>query len=150
MESRFSPTLRIWTARFLIGFVVFINLHSAFSFLAHPSRYTTAYELIGVPGEAAIRGIAVLFLMWNIPYLFALWQPLKNRVSLSESILMQTTGLAGETWLVYQIPLMHETLRHSIFRFIKFDSVGLLFLLIAIAITASLWKGTPSNSKTQG
>jgi hypothetical protein len=31
-----------------------------------------------------LRGIGVLFLMWNVPYLVALWHPIRHRISLYE------------------------------------------------------------------
>jgi len=140
MKPHRTPTIRIWIARFLIGLVVFFNLESATAFLLHPGTYTTAYQLTGIPGEAAIRGFAILFCMWNIPYLFALWHPLKYRISVWESILMQGTGLLGESWLVSQIPIKYAQLRSSIYRFILFDGAGFLFLFFALCIMLSLWK----------
>jgi hypothetical protein len=140
MKPHLSPPYRIWIARFLIGLVVFFNLESAIAFLTHPDAYTSSYELSGIPGEAAIRGFAILFCMWNIPYLFALWHPIKHQLSLRESILMQGTGLLGETWLVSQIPMNFSLLRNSIFRFIIFDGAGLLILFIALVIMIPLWK----------
>ncbi len=140
MKPFLSPPAKLWIARFLIGLVVIFNLQSALAFFLHPGSYTTAYELTGLPGEAAIRGFAILFCMWNIPYLFALWHPLKYRISLVESIIMQAIGLVGESWLVSQIPISHALLRSSIFRFIIFDGTGLFFLLIALGMIISLWK----------
>jgi hypothetical protein len=140
MKPHLSPPFRIWIARFLIGLVVFFNLESAIAFLTHPDAYTSSYELSGIPGEAAIRGFAILFCMWNIPYLFALWHPIKHPLSLWESILMQGTGLVGETWLVSQIPMKFGLLRNSVFRFIIFDGAGLLILFIALVIIIPLWK----------
>jgi hypothetical protein len=142
MKPHLSSPYRIWIARSLIGLVVFVNLESAVAFLSHPGSYTAAYELAGIPGDAAIRGFAILFCMWNIPYLFALWHPIKYQVSLWESILMQATGLIGESWLVSQISSSHKLLHNSILRFITFDSAGLLVLLLALGITISLWKKT--------
>ncbi len=55
--------------------VVGWNLECALVFLLSPAQYTAGFELSGVAGEAAVRGMAVLFVMWNIPYIVALWQP---------------------------------------------------------------------------
>ncbi len=74
--------MRTWIARVLIGIVTFWNLQASFLFIFSPSRFTQAYELSGMAGEAAIRGVGVLFLMWNIPYLFAVQNPLHYRLAL--------------------------------------------------------------------
>ncbi len=142
MKLHLSPPYRIWIVRFLIGLVVFFNLESAIAFLIHPDVYTSSYELSGIPGDAAIRGFAILFCMWNVPYLFAFWHPIKYHISLWESVLMQATGLLGESWLVSQIPTEFGLLRNSIFRFIIFDGAGLLLLLIALSLMISLRKKT--------
>ena len=86
---------RTWIARLLIGIVIAWNLQAAFSFIFFPSRFVQAYELSGTSGEAAIRGFGVLFLMWNVPYLFALIDPVRYRLALTLSLLMQLTGLIG-------------------------------------------------------
>lgn len=87
---------RIWVARILIALVLFINVQSALAFFVYPARFAPAYELSGISGAAAIRGFAVLFLMWNVPYVVALVNPVKYRISLFEAIAMQTIGLVGE------------------------------------------------------
>ena len=123
--------LYLWIARFLIGLVTFWNLQAAFAFIFSPGGFVSAYELSGIPGEAAIRGVGVLFLMWNVPYLFALVDPVRYRLALTLSLLMQLTGLIGETYIYFTIPMGHEALRSSIFRFIIFDGAGLILLVIA-------------------
>ena len=126
---------RIWVARALIGMVLAINVQSAIAFFADPARFAPAYELSGVSGTAAIQGFAVLFLMWNVPYVVALLHPQKYRVSLYEAIAMQSIGLIGETLILSQLPVEHITLRTSILRFIIFDGAGLIALLFALWIT---------------
>ena len=121
--------LRLNSSRFLIGLVLGINLQCAISFFIVPQRFVPAYELVGIPGEAAVRGFGVLFLMWNIPYLFALIQPIKHRTSLIEAIVMQAIGVLGETFILFDIPPTYETLIASIQRFIIFDTVGFICLV---------------------
>lgn len=133
MKLIITPKLRCLLSRLLIGLVLLSNLECAAVFLIHPEQFTYAYELSGIPGEAAIRGFAILFIMWNIPYIFALAQPLKNYLSLIEANLMQFAGLIGESWLITQIPLPHELLRSSIARFIIFDGIGLILLFAAFS-----------------
>lgn len=123
--------MRIWISRLLIGLVTAWNLQAAFVFLLFPDRFIRAYELSGIPGQAAIRGFGLLFLMWNIPYLFALKDPVCYRLALTLSLLMQLTGLVGETFIYFTLPIGHEMLGGSILRFITFDGVGLVLLVIA-------------------
>ena len=90
--------------------------------------FAPGFELSGMPGEAAVRGFAVLFVMWNIPYLVALWQPRGNRRSLWEALAMQMIGVIGESLIFSSIPLGHVVLRTSLLRFIIFDGAGVLLL----------------------
>ncbi len=126
---------KIWVARVLIGFVLLINVQSALVFFAYPERFVFAYELSGISGAAAIRGFAVLFLMWNVPYVVALVNPAKFRVSLFEATAMQSVGLVGESIILWTIPAEHLVLRGSIMRFIMFDGAGLITLVIAAWLT---------------
>lgn len=113
-----------------------MNIQAGFDFYFHPQKYSYAYELIGTPGNIAISGFGLLFLMWNIPYAFALWNPIKNWISLIQAVLMQLIGCVGEIALIFQIPEnQYLLLRSSMLRFILFDSVGLLLLLIAFFLT---------------
>ena len=111
--------------------------------LSSPSGFIRAYELSGVPGEAAIRGVGVLFLMWNIPYLFALVDPVRYRLALILSLLMQLTGFIGETYIYLTLPAGHDLLGSSILRFIAFDGVGLVLLAIAY------WIGCISRDRSE-
>jgi hypothetical protein len=132
VRNRISQT---WVARILIGFVLLINVQSALVFWLKPSQFAPAYELTGIPGHAAIRGFAILFLMWNVPYVVAFINPVKYRVSLYEAITMQTLGLVGETIIFWTLPTGHLTLKESIWRFILFDGAGVIALMLVIWIT---------------
>lgn len=127
------PT-RSWIARLLIGIVIAWNLQSAFVFIFYPSRFVQAYELSGVAGEAAIRGFGILFLMWNVPYLFALKDPVRYQLALTFALLMQSIGLVGESYILSTVAVEHVLLRNSILRFITFDGTGLFLLVIAWVI----------------
>jgi hypothetical protein len=127
--------MRLNLARGLIGLVILWNLQVVFVFLLRPEQYTDAYELGGLAGAAALRGIGVLFLMWNVPYLVALWHPVRHRISLYEALAMQTIGLVGEAFIYLALPVIHIALRASVMRFIAFDGLGLVLLAIAIWIT---------------
>jgi len=90
------------------------------------------FELTGVPGAAAVRGTGILFVMWNVPYLVALWNPRKYRLILGIAIVMQLVGLVGESFILLTLPDRHPLLSSSILRFIIFDGSGLLFLVVAL------------------
>ncbi len=131
----------VWLARLFIFVVFFFNVQCAIAFLAAPQAYAPAFELAGPAGEGMVRGLGVLFLMWNVPYAVALWHPLRYRVSLVEAVAMQAIGVTGETLLLAALPTGHDVLRASVTRFIAFDASGLALLLIAFWLAARL----PSN-----
>ena len=122
---------RLWAARLLIAVVVVWNLQCALVFLLTPGVFAPGFELTGIPGEAALRGIAVLFVMWNIPYLLALWHPHRHRISLWEALAMQAVGVIGESVILFTLPAGYATLQSSLLRFIIFDFSGLVALGIA-------------------
>jgi hypothetical protein len=117
--------------RGLIGLVILINLQCAIVFILSPGAYAPAFELRGAIGKAMLRGMGILFLMWNVPYLVALWDPEKHRLALYEALVMQTIGLVGEVALYATLPVVHTPARNSIQRFIVFDALGLLALIAA-------------------
>ena len=123
--------MRLWIARFLIAVVVAWNLQCALVFLINPGLFAPGFELSGIPGEAAIRGLAVLFIMWNVPYLVALWQPQHKRTSLWEALVMQSIGVIGESAIYFSIPSGHPALQVSVLRFIGFDAAGIICLIAA-------------------
>ena len=112
--------------------VVAWNLECALVFLLNPGAFAPAFELGGIPGDTAIRGFAVLFVMWNIPYLVALWQPRRNRVSLWEALAMQAVGVIGESLILFSLPAGYPSLYASILRFILFDAAGVVLLSVAV------------------
>jgi len=122
-------TLRVWAARFLIAVVVAWNLECALVFWLNPGVFAPGFELAGFPGAAAVRGFAVLFVMWNIPYLMALWNPSRHRLSLLEALAMQTVGVIGESFILFSLPSGHALLHASLLRFITFDAAGVVFLI---------------------
>jgi hypothetical protein len=134
-----TPTRRnaLWLARFLVGLVFLLNLQCALSFVWQAAAYTSVFEVQGASGEVLVRGMGVLFLMWNVPYALALWHPERQRTSLWEATVMQAIGLVGETLLLWTLTGDHGTLRAAIARFIIFDSGGLLALVVAILLTGS-------------
>lgn len=130
-------------ARFLIGIVLIINLMCAIDFMARPKLYMGGYELSGEVGRAVVVGYGILFLMWQVPYFFAVFDPVKQKISLISAVLMQTIGLVGESLLYRTIPLEHKVLRGSVMRFIIFDGAGLVLLLAALGLSLGLARNKP-------
>jgi hypothetical protein len=126
-----KPSTYLKLARLAIALVFLWNIQCALAFLLWPERFTAGFELSGTPGEAALRGVGVLFLMWNIPYAVALWHPVRYRISLYEATAMQTIGLLGEMLIWLSQPPAHRVLQASLLRFIAFDGAGLALLSLA-------------------
>lgn len=128
--ASFSKT-SVRAARLLIGIVFLWNIQAAYNFIVFPDRFAPGFELSGRIGEGMIQGMGILFLMWNVPYAFALWHPIRHRISLLQTIIMQAIGAAGEIILYLGLPPVFATARASVMRFIVFDTSGLILLLLA-------------------
>ncbi|MAT40977.1 MAG: hypothetical protein CL609_01460 [Anaerolineaceae bacterium] len=125
-QIRFIPQI-------LIGIVFVLNIQAGILFFLNPDQYAPAYELSGIPGNVAIAGTGLLFLMWSVPYAFALYNPYKHHSSLIQAVIMQAIGVGGESLILSRIPLgSHLLLRQNIWRFIIFDGIGLLLLVLAL------------------
>lgn len=125
-------------ARLLIGVVFAWNVQCALAFILAPATYAPGFELSGEPGNAAVQGMGVLFLMWNVPYAIALIHPLRYRVSLYEALAMQAVGLLGESLIYLALPAAHATARASMARFIAFDGAGVVLLALAVVLVVRL------------
>jgi len=124
--------MRLYLARGLIAAVFIINIQCAIAFLLWPTSFSPGFELQGETGEAMVRGMGILFLMWNVPYAVAAYNPLCFRIALLEAVTMQAIGLAGETFIFSTLSYAHELARLSLVRFIAFDALGLLALIAAV------------------
>ncbi len=124
--------MRLWSARAAIGLVFGWNVQAAVAFLLAPAAYAPGFELSGAAGAAMIRGLGVLFLMWNVPYAVALWHPVRHRVSLYEAVVMQAIGLVGESLILWSLGGQHPLAAASVARFIAFDGAGLVLLALAV------------------
>jgi len=130
-----SASRRLRLARLLIGLVAVWNLQAALVFIAWPHLYAPGFMLTGVPGEAAVRGVGVLFVMWNLPYLLALWHPQQYRLALQLALAMQVLGVLGESLIYFTFPADYPILRASILRFTAFDAAGVILLGAAYWLT---------------
>jgi len=128
---------RINIARLLIGLVIFFNLQAAFLFIINPAAYSAGFEVGGIVGEKLVQGMGILLLMWNVPYIYALIDPIRHRTSLHQAIIMQAIGVVGETILWLTLPPGHPAMENTVVRFAIFDGSGLIGLWVAFWITRS-------------
>ena len=113
-----------------------MNLQAAVQFMFAPQNYTAGFEMSGVAGEAMMRGMGVLFLMWCVPYIFASIHPVKYHVALVSAVIMQFIGVVGESLILATIPGSHVMIHASVTRFILFDGGGLIVLLAALLLAS--------------
>jgi hypothetical protein len=132
--SRVNNPWQVWAARLLIAVVLFWNLQAAILFMLSPETFVSAFQLEGVPGRTAVAGYGILFLMWQVPYVFALLHPVRFKISLWQALIMQVIGAVAESLLLLTIPWEYQLLRGSILRFMLFDAAGVLLLLGAILL----------------
>jgi hypothetical protein len=130
---------RAWSARIVVSLVLVANLSAAIPYLVNPAAYAGAFELSGTPAAAMVRGIGILFLMWNVTYLPVIVDPLRQRTLFVIVLAQQVIGLAGETWILASLSPGHAALAASGLRFVAFDSTGLVLLLAAF-----LWTRRPA------
>ena len=126
----------IWLSRLLIGTVLFLNLQCAVLFLWHPERYVAGFGVSGAAGEGMVRGMGLLFVMWNVPYAFAFSHPVRRRTSLVEAVVMQAIGLLGETLILLTGDYSDPAITATVTRFIIFDGGGLVLLVLAYFVSS--------------
>ncbi len=127
----------VWISRILIAAVAVMNVQAAFQFMLTPQNYAYGFEMTGAAGEAMLRGMGLLFLMWNIPYMFAAYHPVRHFISVVEAVIMQFIGVTGETLILLGMPEGHPLIEASVKRFIIFDGSGLVFLAVAMLLVLS-------------
>ena len=125
----------MWMARVLIALVLAANLQCALAFIWAPALYGASFGIDSPTSAAVIRGFGILFLMWNVPYAFALAHPVRHRISLIEAITMQGIGLVGESGMRLLDGATSMPAANAIERFMWFDGIGLVFLLAAFVVT---------------
>lgn len=121
--------------------VFILNVTCALQFALFPGLSASAYELTGVAGETAVRGIGVAFLMWNATYPAVIVAPERFRQLGVVVLVQQAIGLAGETAILLSLPAGHAVLADSIVRFIFFDGIGL-----AVMLAAFIWMSLATRS----
>ncbi len=124
----------LWLARLALAVVFCFNVNCALAFITRPAAYAPGFEVNGVAGEALVRGMGVLFLMWNATYPLAIWNPYRYRWLFLIVLVQQAIGLAGETWMLRMLPPGHATLAATGYRFIAFDGGGLVAMLVTFIL----------------
>ena len=122
-----------WACRAAFALVFVVNVHCALSFILDPAAYMGGFELAGVSGQAATRGMGVAFLMWNCTYPLVIWRPARHRALAGVVLAQQVVGLAGETAILAGLPADHAALAGGIMRFVAFDGFGLAVMAGAFA-----------------
>ncbi|MRS11911.1 MAG: hypothetical protein EG823_02415 [Actinobacteria bacterium] len=131
-----------WLARLAVAAVFAVNIECALAFVLRPDRYAGGLELAGVPGQTAVRGLGIAFLMWNATYPPVIWRPKENRTLFAVVLTQQTVGLAGEAWLRLGLPVGHTALASTLERFAVFDAAGLVVMAAAF-VALHFSKGGP-------
>lgn len=133
--QRVAGNLRLatWIARIAFAAVFAINVQCATGFVAQPGQFLGAYELAGASGEVAIRGVGIVFLMWNATYPAFIIAPRRFRVLGWVVLVQQVVGLIGESMLLVSLPAGHAMLASSLQRFIAFDGIGLAVMAASFA-----------------
>ena len=124
----------VWLVRLAVGTVFFFNVTCALAFVAQPDRYTTGFEVDGVPGRTLVRGMGILFLMWNATYPPVLIRPDRHRTLFAVILAQQAIGVIGETWMWATLPADHAALWNTGLRFIAFDGVGLVGMAVVFCL----------------
>lgn len=135
-QKYYPSPLPAWITRLAVGVVFIINLSCALDFILRPARYVGGFEVSGVVGTTLVQGFGILFLMWNATYPAVILRPLAHRTLFGVILLQQLIGVAGESWLYFQLPAGHASLQATGLRFILFDGLGLVLMSAAYGI---LW-----------
>ncbi|MDY7080355.1 MAG: hypothetical protein SXV54_26030 [Chloroflexota bacterium] len=134
----------LWLTRMALVVIFCFNVSCALIFIARPADYAPGFEVNGVAGEVLVRGMGILFLMWNVTYPLAIWHPWHYRWLFLIIIIQQVIGLAGETWMLLTLPPGHAALTATGHRFVAFDGGG----LVAMLVTFVLMQVTFSSRRT--
>lgn len=126
----------MWVARLAVGVVFFFNVTCALAFVTRPDNYTRAFEVGGVEGRVLVRGMGILFLMWNATYPPVLISPSRYRTMFIVLLVQQAIGLVGESWMWWMLPAGHAALHATGLRFILFDAAGLVGMGLAFILLA--------------
>lgn len=109
----------------------------ALFFILEPEAYSAAFEITGVPGKVIVQAFGILFVMWNVTYPPVLARPYAQSNLFVIILIQQAIGLVGETWLWLELPSGHSALHATGLRFIVFDGIGFLLMIVAYWVLRS-------------
>jgi len=135
----------LWLARVTLAAVFCFNVSCGLAFIAQPAAYAPGFEVSGIAGETLVRGLGILFLMWNTTYPLAIWNPRRYRWLFLIIVVQQAIGTAGETWMLLTLPPGHTALATTGARFIAFDGGGLLAMLTTFTLMQPAGRAPPSK-----
>lgn len=130
-SSEQSLKAPVWACRVIFAIVFALNVTCALEFIIAPEAFLGAYELSGVGGAAAIQGMGIAFLMWNVTYPLFIWHPARSAVLGALILIQQLIGCLGETVIILSIPASSLLLASSVARFMAFDGAGLILMAFA-------------------
>lgn len=136
-----------WSVRGAVGLVFVVNVACALDFILKPELYVGGFELSGAPGEIAVQGFGILFLMWNATYPPVIVRPDAHRTLFAVILAQQVIGLVGESWLFLTLPPEYTLLHATGLRFILFDGLGLLFLSAAYVLSGKAGASNETGSE---
>lgn len=137
----------VWAVRIAFAAVFILNIQCAIQFVCWPQDFVGAYELSGVAGEAAVRGLGIAFLMWNCTYPAVIVNPSRFKALGVVVLVQQAIGFVGESLLNASLPAGHAVLQAGISRFALFDGVGLVIMLAALVwMMLSMRKASGSDT----
>lgn len=123
-----------WAVRVCFAIVFALNVQCALQFVFDPASYAPAFELSGIPGEAAVRGIGIAFLMWNATYPAFIVFPERFACLGAVVLVQQLIGAVGETAVFFEVHAAHPLLGEAIARFMVFDIAGLVVMGASFAL----------------
>jgi hypothetical protein len=133
-RNRVNSILAEWFARAAVGMVFVMNVWCAAAYLANPDVYAPTYGLAGATGRTIVQAFGVLFLMWNATYPPVMWMPRSTTALFAIVLIQQAIGLAGETWLLLNLPAGQSAMWATGTRFAIFDGSGLVLMLVAFVV----------------
>ncbi|MEN8097540.1 MAG: hypothetical protein ABFQ89_00565 [Chloroflexota bacterium] len=114
------------------------NLSAAIPYMVNPDGSLHSFQVSGIGGASLIRGLGILFLMWQVPYIPVLIHPAKHRVAFLCILAMQLIGIVGESLMLWHLPDGNPGLFATGTRFLTFDTAGLVLLVIGYLIVRGI------------
>lgn len=117
--------------RLVFTAVFVMNVVCALQFIVDPAAFVGAYQLEGAGAEAAVRGMGIVFLMWNATYPLFIVRPVKQKALGIIILIQQAIGCVGESFVLFALPADADVLAASIMRFTMCDAIGLVLMTLA-------------------